>query len=294
MEQHLSLTVVGGDTRMLYAAKRLEGLGYHTKMLGSPLLTDESAKAFQTDAPDALGADVLVLGLPVTKNTVTVYAPFAKNDLRFDDIYKRIRPHQRILGGMVPQEIRARMEREGAEVSDYYTDEHLLLYNALLTAEALTGILIQKLPCSVAGNPFAVVGYGRIGYYTAKLLKGLGAHVTVFARNGVQRSKAALAGMQALPLSELKTKDRTFCALVNTVPAPVVGVSELTHIGTGCLLLEAAGAPYGIDKTAASALGFAYFPAAGLPGKYAPQSAGAAIADAVHRYLREVNTNGSA
>ena len=294
MEQHLSLSVIGGDTRMAYAAKHFRLLGFRTRMSGTELFDDKEIKSLQADAGEALGSDVLVFGLPATKNGCSVWAPFAKQEIAFDTIYEYIRPGQTVFGGMLPPEVRALLERSGACVTDYYKDEGLTLYNALLTSEAIVGILIKELPCCIAGNAFAVVGYGRIGFYLSKLLKGLGAQVTVFARSELQRAKAALAGLNALPLTSLSSDPQDMSALINTVPSPVIGERELRLLDPACLLVEAASSPYGIDKDLALSMGFVYYPAAGLPGKYAPKSAGYAIADAVYRSIREVNDIGSA
>jgi dipicolinate synthase subunit A len=184
---------------------------------------------------------------------------------------------------MLRPETAGMLRSTGAKVIYYYKDEAFTQYNALLTAEALISLLMQTLPCALDGAEIGVAGYGRIGSVFARYLTALGAKVTVFARRPETRLQAEKEGITALSFEELRNRCGLFRTLVNTVPAPVLGREALMNLPRECVLIEVAGAPYGIEEAAAEELGFTYIPAPGLPGKYAPESAGAAIADtAVH------------
>ncbi|MCH5199118.1 MAG: hypothetical protein J1E34_09475 [Oscillospiraceae bacterium] len=290
MDNLLKVSVIGGDTRLIYTAKRFKELGYGVNTFGFELFSGaEDIPGQTTKLSKALENEVIVLGLPCSKNGETLYAPFCEKAIFIKDIAKE---GQRIFAGMINGDIERMLSGAGASVKDYFKDEALTLYNAMLTAEALTGILISKLPCSVSGAEIAITGYGRIGFYLARILNSLGAKVTVFSRNKTQLSKAKTLGIEAVELSSFSDKNRNFRAIINTVPSNILGEKELKRLNRNCLLIEAASAPYGIDAQKAEKLGFTVFAAPSLPGKYSPESAGAFIADTVDSILREVKNSG--
>ena len=193
---------------------------------------------------------------------------------------------RRVFLGNAEAGVLRRLGANGALVYDYYTNDALTLYNARLTAEALLGLAVESLPVALLGAEIAVTGYGRIGFYTAWLFSVCGAKVTVFARSPLQLAKAAAAGLQALPLSQFADENRAFDCLINTVPAQILKRRELAALQGGCLLLEAASAPFGIDTEAAKEMGFRLVKASSLPGKVSPKSAGEAIAKTIDQRVR--------
>ena len=293
MNQKKKYAVIGGDTRLYYTALHLASLGPPVLYAGSELLEKDSKTFSETDLITALQADTLIFGLPFSKNGELLHAPFSKHPIPIKTVIENISKKQRIFAGMLSPAAEASLREKGAEIIDYYKDMPLILYNAMLTAEALTGILISKLPCALFGADIAITGYGRIGFYLARSLKTMGANITVFARDPVQRAKARTVGISAKPIDILKNEKECFRALVNTVPSRIIRENELGNLNPNCLLIEAAGAPYGIDADAAAKLGMNYFLASGLPGKYAPESAGRFIAETILRIEREVTNHAS-
>ncbi len=293
MNQKKKYAVIGGDTRLYYTALHLASVGLPVEYAGSELLEKKPHTFSETDLITALQADTLIFGLPFSKNGDLIHAPFSKNPIRIKTVVENISEKQRIFAGMLSPAAAASLREKGAEILDYYKDMPLILYNAMLTAEALTGILIGKLPCALFGAEIAITGYGRIGFYLARSLKTMGANITVFARDPVQRAKARTVGISAETLDRLTNEKECFSALINTVPSKIIHETELGNLNHECLLIEAAGAPYGIDADAAVKLGMNYYLASGLPGKYAPESAGRFIAETILRIEREVTKNAS-
>ena len=65
--------------------------------------------------------------------------------------------------------------------------------------------------------------------------------------------------------------------LLNTVPAPILGKEWLALVSPDAFLIELASPPYGIDLDAAKELGLHAWLESGIPGRYCPQSAAAAL-----------------
>ena len=76
-------------------------------------------------------------------------------------------------------------------------------------------------------------------------------------------------------------------SVVNTVPAPVLGETELKDLRPDCLIIDLASKPGGVDRKAADRLGRQVIWALSLPGKVAPVTAGAAIKSTIYNMLQE-------
>ena len=283
-----NVTVLGGDTRQLHTAACLASKGYGVKLFGFELYAGEIKQPAAKDLSDACSGDVILLGLPCTKNGKTLFSPFSEHEYDLKDIVSRIRPGAVLLAGKAPSSLNAAAEAAGGVLYDYFEREELTVKNALLTGEGVLSVLLEKLPVTVFGLRAAITGYGRVAFYTARILKSLGADVTVFARSPEQLAKAENASLKAVELNAFETAERRFDALINTVPFPIIGKDRLSVLNRDCLLIETASAPFGIDKDAAAALGFTLIKAQSLPGKTAPVTAGRIIAETADKIIREV------
>ena len=78
-----------------------------------------------------------------------------------------------------------------------------------------------------------------------------------------------------------------FDAVINTIPAPVLPRALLQKLPGGALIIDLASLPGGTDFAAAEELGLHAEHALALPGRCAPQTAGALIAQTVLTILEE-------
>ena len=76
--------------------------------------------------------------------------------------------------------------------------------------------------------------------------------------------------------------------LVNTVPVRVLREAELADLKPGCLVIDLASKPGGVDFDAAARLGVKAFWALSLPGKVAPVTAGKSIKTTIYNILTEL------
>lgn len=155
--------------------------------------------------------------------------------------------------------------------------------NAALTAEGAAALLDKALTVEEAA--VLVLGFGRVGKLCALAFQRGGAAVTVAARSAEDRSWAAAMGFRTLELSHLEAVLEGFDAVVNTVPAPLLGEGELARLPRGAYLLELASAPGGIDASAARERGLRYHRAPGLPGSYAPERAALLLRNALYETI---------
>lgn len=160
-------------------------------------------------------------------------------------------------------------------VIDLLDDPEYLAENAAITAHCALSIAAQLLPVTLADAHPLVLGWGRIGKCLARLLKGLGAEVTVCARKDADRAMLTALGYRAVPFSGIRADRHRL--ILNTVPAPVL---PLETIKNTVMLDLATGSGLKIPGM---------IRAGGLPGIHAPESSGILIGQTVLRLLQEGN-----
>ena len=160
--------------------------------------------------------------------------------------------------------------------------------NAPPTSEGAIQIAMEELPITLHGAKVLVIGAGRLGNVLIQQLQGLGAGVSLAARKFADLAWAQVWGCGVERSDQLKGWLCSYDLVINTVPAPVLGPEELSDLKPGCLVIDLASKPGGVDFAAASELGVKVIWALSLPGKTAPVTAGLAIKTAVYNILTEL------
>lgn len=171
-------------------------------------------------------------------------------------------------------------------------DEELLRVNAQLTAEGAIERAMQRPGRALLSSTCVVTGFGRIGQALVRRLTAMDAFVIVCARNEAQMRRAHELGAHPLPLERIAQACAQADVIFNTVPARILHEAALARIGRETLLVELASPPYGADPEAAKRLNVRMVLAGGLPGKYAPMDAGAALFEALQRKAMEQDGEG--
>ena len=197
------------------------------------------------------------------------------------------RPGTLALGGRISEPVRKAAQAAGVELVDYFLRPELACLNAVPTAEGCLALLMQLRQRTIWESEFLVLGYGRIGRAVARRLQALGGQVTIAARAPEQRAAARCAGLHAAPLTALEQLLPHFDAVINTIPAPVLGAAQLRCLPRGALILDLASRPGGTDFAAARELGLRAEHALSLPARCAPETAGALVAHTVEVILQE-------
>ena len=204
-----------------------------------------------------------------TVTHLLVPAP-CREDLR--QVMKELSLDVAVVGGALDQPAFG-----GYPCYDLLKDPFYLAKNAQITAHCAVQLAMEQLPVTLDGCPVLLLGWGRIGKCLSKLLRDLGAEVTVAVRKAEDRALAAALGFETADIHDLDAvlgKPRLIC---NTVPAAVLDRRHAALCAQGCLKLDLASRP-GIDAPDV-------VDARGLPGLYAPESAGTLIAETVLRLL---------
>ncbi len=277
-----NIWVVGGDRRQeeLAALLRDDGHTVHTYALGRGCKI-----GCEENVDQAHRADCVVLPLPATGEGGLLTAPLSDAPHPPEEILDALCPGQLVCAGMPGPALEELCTRRGLILQDYFAREELALLNAIPTAEGAIQIAMEELPVTLHECRVLILGFGRIGQALAVRLRGLGSEVTVAARRHEARALARSMGCRAEALRGVTEWLCSFDLVVNTIPAPVLGVEELSALKEGALVIDLASRPGGVDMKSAAALGVKAVWALSLPGKVAPVTAGRYIMEAVYHIM---------
>lgn len=291
MQNQQSFAVVGGDLRQLHLAALLLKNGYEVFAVGF----DREVEGFDqvvrcknpTEAVQKSGC--VILPLPFTIDGETVNAPFAAEPIPLGLVIGACERGRLLTGGKLSAALLQQCEERGIKAIDYYKREELEVKNTIPTAEGAIQIAMEELPYTLHGSRCLVTGFGRVGRMLAYDLDALGAKVSVCARKYSDLAWVETLGYIPVKLTSLQDKKTLaqFDIVFNTVPAVILTETVLSSLKKGCLVIDLASKPGGVDFQTAGALGIRTIWALSLPGKVAPFTAGAIICDTILNILAE-------
>ena len=279
-----TISVIGGDLRQLTLADALEADGNRVRVYGFDKAEECSKKAESLEA--AAQSDMIILPLPVSHDQISLNAPFSTETIPLEELVVRLTPKQLIFGGKISSQLRERLS--GITCYDYFEREELSVANAIPTAEGAIEIALSELPRTLHQSKCLVVGFGRIGKVLADRLRAFGAYVTVSARKYSDFAWIDAYGYQSVPTGAIRECAGEFDVIFNTVPHLLFGHDVLARLDPGCLLIDLASKPGGVDFTAAKELGVKVIWALSLPGKTAPITSGEMIKKTITNIMKEM------
>lgn len=271
----MQLIAFGGDARMLGAIESAKRAGWDTAYICSE--SDLPAMPARTDAvllpwPHSF-RDELLTGTQLDKSSMLERIPACTLLLHGS--------------GVTAQEVPM-----AENVFDPSTDEEFLRANARLTAEGAIARAMQRQGRALLGATVLITGFGRIAQEMTIRLVAMGSFVIVCARNEMHMRRAHEMGAHPVPLAQIASACRQADVVFNTVPAHVLGKTALDRIPRDALVIELASPPYGMNMELAQHMGVSVALESGVPGRYAPMSAGAALFAALERKLGQIQQNG--
>jgi dipicolinate synthase subunit A len=280
----MNVWVIGGDLRQAKLAQLLGEDGHRAH----PYALERAPKlSCEADLAEAELADCVVLPLPVAGEGGLLNAPLAEESHPLSQVLDALRPGQIVCAGRVDAETAQLARERGLRLYDYFAREELAVANAVPTVEGALQIAMEELPITVHSARALVIGYGRLGRLLAHRLDGLGARVSVSARSCADLAWAQAYGYGVEQTDRLEGWLCGYDLIVNTVPARVLDRERLEELKEGCLVIDLASKPGGVDLQAAGALGVKVVWALSLPGRVAPVTAAHAILRTIYNILRE-------
>lgn len=291
MTQDKTVAIVGGDLRHAHLANTLIEKNNDYNVYGMYLDKDVklSARIHKSNNVKQVlpQCDIVIFPLPLLGAKGLVNTPQSDETLTMQECLDHIRPKTIALAGMVPDEVHNLAKNRDIEVIDYFQREEFAVMNAVPTAEGAVEIALREMPVTLYKSKCLILGFGRISKVLARLLTAFGAEVRVAARRHSDLAWARINGCEAIHMSELSDHLRDVDCLFNTIPAVILGEEKLSRLGRGCLVIDLASKPGGVDFETAKSLGLKTIWALSLPGKVAPYSAAEIILQTIINILGE-------
>ena len=273
------ILVLGGDMRIVMLANSFNSDGFDVLTYGfSDDVEFEGGVGRADNLQEALmDRDIVITGLPVTGDDITVRTPLYDDKIYFYDVLKTMKKEQLLIGGKITPKIKNLCKVYNIPVIDYFEREELTVLNAVPTAEGAIEIAMKILPITIHGSHSLVLGFGRIGKILAKDLAALGAKTYVEARRFDDLSWINAYGYQGIYLAELKNSLPLFDVIYNTIPHEILTPDLMKYIRKDCPIIDLASLPGGINDEKAAEHGLKVVHALSIPGKVAPKTSGEII-----------------
>lgn len=284
----LKIAVVAGDEREAEIARLAAATGAEVRAFGFPRTEEgiEGVTACGSAAEAMRGADYCLFPIPGIAEGA-LFAPAASAPIVPDKaLLAELAPGAVIFLGAGAEQLNAVAEATGVRLSEYESDEELMLQRSPAVVEGAIQRAIEVTDVTIHATNVAVVGYGNIGALLALRLTALGARTHVAARNPIQRADAHARGATAMTLDELVEAAGTLEMVFSTVPARVVDREVLERLPRGALVMDLAAPPGSVDLALADELGHRAVWARGL-GRRAPVTVGRSQWEGIRRRIED-------
>jgi dipicolinate synthase subunit A len=286
--REMTIAILGGDGRETEMASLAVDAGASVRLFGTPPSDRHNVTRVASLAQALDGARIAILPVPYPGADGALYAPFAEAPIHITagDL-SAMAAEAHVITGKSDAFLDAAAEKARVMVHEYEHDTDLMLLRAPAIAEGAIRVAIEHSPVTVHSAQIGLVGFGRIGSALTRSLIALNANVHVFARRDEARAGAYALGAEPHPFDAIPQVFPQLEILYNSAPAAVVDAAALAHLRRGCLVVDLAAPPGGIDLEAARERGLNTIWARGL-GASAPRTVARSQWIGVDRIARSV------
>lgn len=227
-----------------------------------------------------------MLPIPYNNNKGYINIQQSSIDLKPELVYRYINPDTLIILGKVDQEFKEYAQRFKIPYYDILKEESFSIMNAIPSAEGAIQRAMERTDITIYKAKVLILGFGRLGKVLARMLKGIGATVTVEARKNEDIAWIEANGYQAVHLNDMDSLLSLQDIIFNTVPAMMLDRAKLGKINPKCVIIDLASNPGGVDFDAARDFGILASHDLSLPGIVAPMTAAKIICQVTKEILQ--------
>lgn len=286
----LKIVMIGGDARQLEVIEYLSQWDAALTLIGFNQLEQSYNGAIKAELTEEVlkTADALVLPVVAMDDDGRVESIFASQPIVLNEQHIAALPeHAAIYTGISRPKLSEWCRKYGRKCIELLERDDVAIYNSIPTAEGAVMMAIQNTDFTIHGAKCLVVGFGRTGQTMARMLKGMGAQVSVAARRPEYIARIIEQGYRAVPMDSLVASVEHMDIVFNTVPDLVVTSQVIARLPHHALIIDLASKPGGTDFRFAEKRGIKALLAPGLPGIVAPKTAGQILAKTLKQLLSE-------
>jgi len=274
------LAVVGGDDREIYLIPELQKLGAEIIGFGlekSPIADNIEHAASIKELMSK--ADALLFPMFGADERGLVKAKYSSSPILLNkEVLESIPPGVPLFIGFARPALKKATEKLNITLYEIANRDDVAILNSIPSAEGAVQMAMEATNITIHSSLSYVLGLGRFGTTLVRLLKGMGANVTVVARKPADLARAIEMGVQAINFAQLPEEIGNAEIIFNTVPALVLHREILDKVSREAVIIDLASIPGGTDFEYARMLGIKAQLAPGLPGIVAPKTAAKILA----------------
>ncbi|MDR3542421.1 MAG: dipicolinate synthase subunit DpsA [Desulfosporosinus sp.] len=276
----ISLAVIGGDDRELYLIPELQKQGAYIVGVGFENASPIPGMTLAPSLQDVVGqVDALLFPMFGTDERGVVKAKYSASPIVLNkEILQAIPARVPVIIGWARPALKSVAEKLGILLVETITLNEITILNSIPSAEGAIQMAMEATTITIHGSESFVLGLGRTGWTLARMLKGIGAHVTGVARKPSDLARADEMGFHAVHLADLEEEIGRAEIIFNTVPHLILDRVMLDKVARDAVIVDLASIPGGTDFEYAQMLGIKALLAPGLPGIVAPKTAGRILA----------------
>lgn len=291
MSHVLKLTFIGGDLRQYYMVQQMLSKGFLVAVYGLDLGDMTEHVYHASSLKEAMNFSNNIIGpVPFSKDKKTILSSEVHADLTLDFFLNQLHSYHQIFGGAIPAVVKDYCSKQNISCHDLMNLESVSIKNAIATAEGSIVEAITRSPVNLHGSECLVLGFGRCAKILADKLKGLGAIVTICARNEEALAYADAYGFHCLPLADLSKGLEKFQFIFNTIPSMILDESLLSHVKKDVTIIDIASAPGGTNFDYCRQIGINASLCLGLPGKYSAKTSAEILNRAILDVIGETSS----
>ncbi|TGE31233.1 dipicolinate synthase subunit DpsA [Desulfosporosinus sp. Sb-LF] len=293
----IRLAVIGGDEREIYLIPELQKQGAYIVGVGFENASPIPGLTLAPSLQDVVGqVDALLFPMFGTDERGVVKAKYSASPIVLNkEVLRAIPARVPLIIGFARPALRSIAENLGIQLVETAILDELAILNSIPSAEGAIQMAMESTTITIHGSESVVIGLGRSGWTLARMLQGIGAHVTGVARKPKVLARATEMGLHAVHFADLEDEIGRAEIIFNTVPQPILDRVMLEKVARDAVIVDLASIPGGTDFEYAQMLGIKALLAPGLPGIVAPKTAGKILAQIYPQLiLRHLTTgNGS-
>lgn len=291
-----NFTIIGGDLRIIKLASMLSKDNNFVYAYGlenyEQLYNNKNIVMCNSLDEAIMKSDIIIGPIPFTSNGKELNTPFSKNKILIENIIynKNINKRKLLIAGSIPQniyEISTSTDNDNVKIIDIMKEEELAILNTIATAEGAISEAILNTDKILQESQILILGFGRIGKVLSQKLKALSAIVTCAARKDTDIAWIKTYGYNYININKLGENLNKYDIIINTAPHIILDENNMEYIKNGCLLIDLASKPGGIDQKVAKEKNLKLIWALALPGKIAPTSSAEFIKDTIYNIIKK-------
>lgn len=280
----MSISIIGGDLRMvrlaeLYSKEEVVYIyGFEKYFVENQF--NKNNIVLCDDLEDCVKkSKTIISGVPITKDNLTVIAPFTRNVIELIELKKYL-ANKKFIAGNIPEDFYL----DGIENVDLLKNEELAILNAIPTVEGTIKIAIEEREETIFESNVLICGYGRIGKILCDRFSVLGANVYCTARKEADLTWIREKRYVPIKYDEIKEYAPRMDLVVNTIPYIVLKKEILDYFKKDVLMIDIASNPGGIDRAYARQRTIKIINAQGIPGREMPMTTAKYIKKIIGKY----------